>query len=636
MQTGHERRRFCLIAITLFAALPTAAQPGPEAPAIDGFFRGFFASHLGKDVGSVSLVVVRSDAVLFSGSLGVAREASRIEANPVRTVYQAGSNSKLFVATAALQLAEQGRLDLDADVDRYLRDLRIGSDPFPVTMAELLTHTSAIDDRKLGRTQAIADLPLKTLGQFFSDYPPHRFGPPGQELTYSGNAIAVAAHVVEAISGETFDAYAERHVFAPLRMTSSSFRQPIPTALRERRADMPDLPPLVTYPAGGLATTADDMGRFLRSMLRGGELEGGRILRPDTVSLLLAHHFPKDPSIPGIAYGFFEADLGGRRALVHTGDYKHLSILVLVPDVSLGWFLVLNPAGELRDPLLSTFATDFAGRFNEPAALPRAEEAKRLSLSSAEAGRFTGAYRDDAIPHGSLERFFVGLLFGDGDARVSFDAAKKTLFFQPPGAEALPLERVADHRFRARGERLAADLVFGQSEATGESLYVSAGPFGAYTFRRIPWFAGQMPQLVFLIAALLLFSAWLGFVVLRFVVSRFQRRSMWPPNGIERRLVWSATATAFFAAGGFALFTVLGLFVPSLAEMTGIPAAFYALPIVFTAASLCAVWLALDALRAWRARAFRLPIRVFFTLVAAVGVAFIPFCMAWKLLGLHL
>ncbi len=626
-----------VMVLALFATVPAVAQNAPPRAAIDSFAQAFLSSRVGPEVGSASLVVVHGDSVLYLRSFGLAQPRRQVAATPDGTIYQVGSNSKLFVTTAAMQLVEQGRLRLDADINRYLGDLQVDGGGAPVTMAQLLTHTSGIEDRKLGRTQAREDGPILPLGEFFRRFPPHRAFPGGQELNYSGNAMALAAHVIEQISGEPFDQYAAQHIFLPLGMHSATFHQPLPDSLLARRAAMPNLPPLIAYPAGGLAMTTADMGRFLIAQLNGGAVGGTAILKPETVALMQRHHFPADTSLPGIGYGFFETKLGGRRALLHTGDYQHISVLCLIPEAKLGFFLVVNPMAELREPLLTIFLSSFADRFLRPAPAPPAAPAPAAEVPATVASGLVGFYRDHAIPATSLERFFVGLLFGEGDARVTYDADRKTLLFQPPDAEPLPLTPLGDGRFRTTDEKLGAQLEFRMAGDRAAALYVSAGALGAYTFGRIPGLLSQRIQVGFFLGTLGLFSLWLLTVLIRFGRARLSRAPVGSGARRDERVpLWAASVTALFGAGGFVLFSLLGLSVPSVAMMTGIPAAFRALPLAFTAACLSAVALPYALASVWRRGTFGLALRLLFTATALAGIAFVPFCWYWRLLGVHL
>lgn len=618
-----------LLLISWFAvALP--AQVAPSRAAIDSFARAALSPRIGSEVGSASLVVVQRDSVVYLQSFGLSQPGKHVAASPIQTIYQVGSNSKLFVATAAMQLVEQGRLDLNIDINTYLKDFQVDGRGAPVTMAQLLTHTSGIDDRKLGRTQSPADGPLMPLGEFFRRFPPRRAIAGGTELNYSGNAMALAAHVVEEISGESFDRYAQRHIFQPLGMSDATFQQPLPDSLKARRASMPGLPPLIAYPAGGLAMTAADMGRFIIAMLNGGRTDSGSILQPETVALMQAHHFPADSTIPGIGYGFFEASLQGHRAVLHTGDYQHQSVLCLFPGEKLGFFLVVNPIEELRAPLLTSFVSDFAGRF-----LPRLEATHPPDrpLSPEAARHFTGYYRDDAIPHSTIERFFVGLLFGEGDARMSYDPSARALMFQPPDADPVRLDWLGQTRFRTTDPKLGAEIQFILEGNRATGFFAGVGALGAYTFRRIPSLLTQGNQFGYLLVTLGLFSLWLIVVLIRLARLALKKTTL---PATERFPLWLLSATSFFGAGGFLLFSLLGMRIPSVAMMTGVPAAFYALPLGFSAACLAAILLPWTLMLVWQKRIFSSALRLLFTLTALAGILFIPFCWYWRLLGLRI
>jgi CubicO group peptidase (beta-lactamase class C family) len=610
-----------------------AAGQTPSTPAeIDRFVGGFLAARVGKDIHSASVIVVQGDSVLYAKSFGLARAGD--SASVTRTIYQVGSVSKLFVAVAALQLVEQKRLRLDEDINQYLNDLRVDGRGAPVTMVQLLTHTSGIQDRKLGRAQALSGGPLMTLGAFFRRYPPERVVQGGREINYSGNAVALAAHVIEVIAGEQFDRYAERRIFGPLGMTDATFRQPLPDSLRARRAAMLDVPPLIAYPEGGLAMTTANMGRFLIAMLNDGRAGDSAILRPETVRLMQAHHFPADSSVSGIAYGFFEARLNGHRALVHTGDYQHQSVLVLVPDARLGFFFVANPYGELHAPLVTAFASAMARVLLSP--LTGMVPPSARTLDDAEARAFVGLYRDNAIPRSTTERFYVGLLFGEGDARVSYDRASRTLLFEPPGAKPLALVALGRDRFRTADDSLGAQLVFRRIGDRVEGLYVSAGVLGAYSFDRIPAGAGQLPQLGFLAAALLTLGSWLLYALIRRLRRRRVLAGGGPVDHRERPLILLASTAAAIVLGGFAVWAVLALNTPALPMITGVPPFFYALPVAFTLAAIVAIPLLVAATIAWRHRTFTLPVRVLFTLVALVSVLLVAFARYWGLLGIRI
>jgi len=159
--------------------------------------------------------------------------AARKPVDPDTTLFRPGSISKLFTWTAVMQLVEAGKLDLDADVNRYL-DFRIPPrDGQPVTLRELMTHTPGFEEHLtsiFGRDPAS----LFPLRDFERDQIPARLYPPGRIPAYSNYGAGLAGYIVQRVSCEPFETYIERHIFAPLGMTHASFRQPLPASAKFR------------------------------------------------------------------------------------------------------------------------------------------------------------------------------------------------------------------------------------------------------------------------------------------------------------------------------------------------------------------------------------------------------------------
>ena len=196
---------------------------------------------------------------------------------PDATLFRPGSISKLFTWTAVMQLSEQGKLDLDRDVNEYL-DFKI-PEAFgkPITLKNILTHTPGFEEQ-------IKDLfggeKSPNLGEYVRDHIPNRIYPPGTVPAYSNYGTALAGYIVERVSGQTFEDYVSEHIFKPLGMNSSSFAQPLPADLAPNMSngyllgsDKPKPFEVVgPYPAGSLSSTAADMSKFMLAHLQLGKL----------------------------------------------------------------------------------------------------------------------------------------------------------------------------------------------------------------------------------------------------------------------------------------------------------------------------------------------------------------------------
>ena len=338
-------------------------------PWLDGFMN--YAINTADIAGGV-VVVVRNGEVLLERGYGLRDVARRLPMDPKSTLVRPGSISKLFTWTAVMQQVEQGRLDLDVDINRYL-DFRVP----PVTLRQIMTHTSGFEE-------SLKDLeasPPPPLGVYLRSHLPVQIYPPGTIPAYSNYATALAGYVVVRVSGQPFEDYVDEHILRPLGMMHSSFRQPLPADLAAALSngyllgsDPPQpfefFPP---FPAGSLSSTADDMARFMIAHLH----SGARILQPQAARAMHTIQRKIYPDLNGMALGFYETSRNGHRVLAHNGGTQYFhSDLHLFMDDDVGVFISLNSAGtddsvsRIHDELFHGFADRYF-----PAAAPAGTDA---------------------------------------------------------------------------------------------------------------------------------------------------------------------------------------------------------------------------------------------------------------------
>ena len=332
-----------------------AVRPNVEGLAdfIDGVMAQQIASH---EVAGATISVVHDDARLLSAGYGYADIEAGRHVDPERTLFRPGSVSKLFTWTALMQQVELGRIDLDADIDTYI-DFRIP--PFedrPVRVRDLMSHSPGWSDVSGISVAMVED--LTPYGEWIQQHVPERVWAPGTEIAYSNYGVALAGYIVERVSGEPFAAYVENHIFAPLDMQSSTFREPLPERLAERMAtgyEMEDgelvAQPFELFssimPAGSGTSSAHDMARFMIALLNGGELDGVRILEASSVDLLMRDSLRNAPDLPGMAHGFYVVQEADPRLVGHggnTGDFH--SNLILAPESGFGFFVSVTGGRE--------------------------------------------------------------------------------------------------------------------------------------------------------------------------------------------------------------------------------------------------------------------------------------------------
>jgi CubicO group peptidase (beta-lactamase class C family) len=308
------------------SAWPVSLPPaGPTTPKeMEAFIDGFMGAQTPGAIGGATVAVVKDGELFFSKGYGYADVDRQIPMDPAQTLVRPGSISKLFTWTAVMQLVEQGKLDLDADVNTYLKGIKIPATyDAPVTLRNILTHTAGFEDGGIGYLLARSDKDLEPLQDFLAAHMPARVRPPtrdfgtGTGASYSNWAAALAGDVVATVSGMSFDDYVRQHIFAPLGMTSSTFSEPLPENLaarmsggyefRDGKLERQPFELLHNWaPAGSLSSTATDMAKFMLAYLQDGTAADGHMLRPETVRLMYTRTLSPDPALNGTLLGFYE------------------------------------------------------------------------------------------------------------------------------------------------------------------------------------------------------------------------------------------------------------------------------------------------------------------------------------------
>jgi CubicO group peptidase (beta-lactamase class C family) len=344
---------------------PATASPQPtvhtETPPeltqqdVGSFFDGLMPFALRRsDIAGGVIVVVKDGNVLFAKGYGYADIAQRTPISPDNTLFRPGSISKLFTWTAVMQQVEQGKLQLDRDINDYL-DFKIP--PYqgkPITLRNLMTHTPGFEDSAKGLLPASPD--EVNLEHYLKTHLPQRIFPPGEIVAYSNYGCGLAGYIVQRVSGERFEDYIQHHIFQPLDMAHSSFAQPLPPSLAPlmaksyKTASDGEAQPFELVdpaPAGSMTTTATDMAHFIIAQLQNGAYGNAHLLQPATAQLMHSPQYTPAPGMPGFDLGFYQEDRNGLRIIGHGGDtvYFH-SDLHLLLDKNIGIFMSFNSAGS--------------------------------------------------------------------------------------------------------------------------------------------------------------------------------------------------------------------------------------------------------------------------------------------------
>ena len=395
-----------IVAAGVFAGGPSSAEPLPAQAAhpltvadAEGWLDGLLPTALNTaEVPGAVVVIVKDGQVLIEKGYGFSDYEKRVPVDPRTTLFRPGSTSKLFTWTAVMQLAEQGKLDLDADVNRYLDFNVPARHGIPVTLREIMTHRAGFEETAQDLVTFGETSP--SLGDVVKRYVPPRILDPGEGPAYSNYATAVAGYIVQRVSGEAYDEYIRQHILMPLDMKNSTFRQPLPEAMRAHMSkgyetwDKPGAGYEIVSvaPAGALASTGEDMAHFMIAHLQLGRYGDGEILKPDTARLMQSTITKALPDLNGNALGFYEQNVNGHRVIAHGGDtnYFHTD-LTLFPDDHVGLFISVNAKGRegLGEFVRQSLFDEFSNRY-----FPGVPSTARVddATAKAHAAMIAGAY----------------------------------------------------------------------------------------------------------------------------------------------------------------------------------------------------------------------------------------------------
>ncbi len=485
---------------------------------VAAFLDGIMPQQLATDdVAGVVISVVKDGKVIFAKGYGYSDMEKRTPVTADATLFRPGSISKLFTWTAVMQLVEQGKLDLDRDVNDYL-DFKIPATyPKPITMRDIMTHTPGFEETV--QELFVKDAKdLTPLGQYVKNHLPNRIYPPFSIPAYSNYATTMAGYIVQRVSGQDYYDYIEQHILKPLNMTHSTFRQPLPPDLKPMMskgyevASQPahDFEYVEAAPAGSSSVTAMDMTHFMLAHLQDGKYEGAQILKPETVQLMHSRQFANLPDMNAMCLGFYEETRNGHRIIGHAGDTEYFhSDLHLVPDAQLGLFISYNSAGKGEGRLREAVWHAFLDRYF-PYEPPKADAP---STSAQDIRQVSGHYivsrRADTTIIKILNVVGETKVYGNGDGTLSVSDLKD------PNGVPMKFREIAPLLFRQ--EYGQDKLGFKHDPAGG---YIAVIDFPFMVFQTAPLNENSAFQIPLVITSLVLLVLALIF---------------WPVGGIFRR-----------------------------------------------------------------------------------------------------
>ena len=422
---------------------------------------------------------------------GYADIANRTPVDPETTLFNIGSITKLFTWTSVMQLVEEGKIDLDADVNTYLKDFSI-PDTYPgqpVTMRHLLTHSAGFEDQTIHQTVAeVEDLyPFRT---YCKENIPARVYPPGTVISYSNYGTTLAAVVVEDVTGVPFEQYLNEHILSPLSMTKTSISCTLPPEMAGTLSSgyhyvgmtneaVPDYV-FVIGPAGTISSTANDMAAFLAAHMKNGSWHGAEILSEETAALMQAPALSNDPRVSSMCLGFYETHLNNERIIGHGGDTDTFhSLLAIIPERGTGFFVSYNSAGGSKARY--DLQTEFVDRF-----YPASASTAPANDPGTPAGKYTGTYQPTRHNYRTLEFYLMP------PEQIRVEQGEKGLLLTQSGSPPSEYGAVAPGIFaHLSGPGTPyGNLVF-REDGQGTVDFLCYENLPVFAYERVPWYATE-------------------------------------------------------------------------------------------------------------------------------------------------
>ena len=320
-----------------------------------------------SNIPGVAVVIIQDEKIVFSGGYGYGNVTDQIKISAEDSVFRVASIAKLITAAAVMKLAEEGRIDLDAPVNKYLKRFQISDKGYgePVRIRHLLTHTEGFTQKSIGG-KTLDYTKLEDLGSFVKRTMPKRFIEPGTIITYGNHATALLGVLIEDVTGETYSEYVEKEIFRPLNMNNSSFRQPVSKELKSKRIteyryrNESFMPVPESYShmvsAGGLHSTAEDLAKFLLVFQN-----ENSVFRKETLAEMTKVQYRPHSELSGVTYGFLEQRYKNNTYFYRTGDSEGAKAKVfLLPEQNTG-IIILNNSddSEISNKFINAFYDEF-------------------------------------------------------------------------------------------------------------------------------------------------------------------------------------------------------------------------------------------------------------------------------------
>jgi CubicO group peptidase (beta-lactamase class C family) len=639
-----------LVLMGFLWAVPGLAQELPTSPPgltnpqeLEAFLDGFFAQEMPKEhIPGAAVAVVKDGKIFFTKGYGYADLEKKIPVVPDKILFRVGSISKLFTTTAVLQLAEQGKLKLDQDVNQYLKRFQIektypksifpveNTYPKPVTIANLLTHTDGFDSGWGIGAFARRASEMTPLGEFLAQRLPPRILPPGEVFLYSDVGMNLAGYLVQEISGTPFPQYIEQNILQPLDMRRSTFVQTLPPQLasdlavgyKYKNGTYQQRPFAFsnTFPGNGMMATVTDLAHFVIAQLQKGRYGTARILKEATAREMQQRQFANDPRMIGSNYGFYEDLINNQRLILHNGRQNgYTTKFVLLPDQNLGLIVTCNNnPTSLNDKLVKAFLDRYYPVTEKP--IPpspgRPSSPELIQMVG-------GTYRYNRYPHHTLEK--LAAVFGEAPEVPIFVNQDGTISIYVPQNKAVETEPLF---FRT----LYSDtsIRFRQDER-GYITYMFLGDSAFGALEKLAWYETKDFQIKLVVFCILMFFSACIVGLIGSIGNLSIKTSKMARLAQFLAVLVSALNLIFLIGLGWVVANT-----DFWEFFFGVPKIALALLLIPPLTTGLTVGLQVFTVVAWKNQYWSVIERVHYSLITLAALGFVSFLSYWNLLGFQL
>lgn len=631
--------KFFLILVLLFTSVLkpiTVSAKVIEGQALNSYLDKITKENFQKyKLPSLCIVIVKDGKIIYQNALGYADVKNKIKADVNSSVYRIGSISKLFTETAIMQLYEQGKIDLKEDTNKYLGDIKIQNKfAKKVTVENLLTHTSGIDEATFSHTAAKTQNDMISLSEYLKKHQPVVTTEPGKVCLYSNIGLDLLGHIIENISGMKYEDYIQKNIFNILGMESS--KASLPLNNMTKNYDSLAETGYVYYndsPAGGINSTPLDISKFMMAHLQNGVYKNNKILNESTVKLMQEHHFSNDKNLCGIGYGFWEKNINGKRIISHEGALSvgYFDDMLLDTEDNLGVYIVSNNLTSAA-PAINDIENAFFNKYYSSSKIKKYSGSK---ISDKEASKYVGTYRlyqDNA--KGNILKFInlLGSIDENEDVQIEYNKNKNSLIYHGTShmkkKEDTKLIKVSNNLFRRTDSN---ELVaFREENDKVKYVFLNNRPFN--NFERVDYKDNYKLSLGILIVAMLFFM----FQIVKNVFVGFKKlikgKGIVKNNEISVSRIFKALVFAISVLNIVNLFGIL-YWMMSFNMYYSIPWYIKAAPIIFIISTIFIICSSVAFILIIKREKTKLSYKILNSISILIMYAFMFFICNWNLIG---